>query len=174
MLKYARDYMDQWLARRAVVKLLSPYLARTRANIGTIPEIAWRDPYIVGFLTMLGSLVLIERSRGRISGEKLGLAQLAVWESITGLKDSRVGEDILMLSASGDEDFLEGCRNARRFLAVSFGEGDLDDTEFLAELLASPQWNVNDRPAVEPHGNPLTPWLWDLLFERRLQKFTAT
>lgn len=170
VLRIGREYWDQWSARRAAIDTLSPYLQRTRAHLGEIPQIAWRDPYIVGFVTMIASLLILERSAGRISGEKLGLAQLAVWERVSGIVDPRVGEDILTLSAAGDELFLEGCRNARRFHGSLRKDLDQRDIEMTPEMLASLSATGRSSDSLTS-TNELAPLLWDLFFESRLHPF---
>ncbi len=47
--------------------------------------------------------------------DQIGLAQLEAWIAITGYQDDQIGEDIQLLSAQADPDFLCGCQNAALF-----------------------------------------------------------
>jgi hypothetical protein len=118
---------------------------------------------------MLITLVAAMRVGRRLSHEQLGLVQLKAWQQITGLVDERIGEDILMLSASGHEDFLQGCENAAAFLremdhAVAilndeFGAAQQSPFE-ASHRQASSQASVANRAHVEA--------LWERYFERPL------
>jgi len=105
-----------WRGRRAVVAAVGPLVERSRCRLTRIPELAWLDPYMVGFLVMLISFVAKREVRG-IDSQALGLVQIEAWAAITGMTSDLIGEEVLLLSISDHGEFNEGCRNA-----ISFGE----------------------------------------------------
>ena len=115
--------------RRAAVAVISPMVTQSRARLGGIPDIVWRRPYMIGFVTMLITLLAKSETRGRIGTRQLALAQVDAWTEITGQYEDRIGEAICLLSAEADGEFLEGCRNASRFLEAYWGIHDTDDAD---------------------------------------------
>jgi len=111
---------DLWLARRgrrAALRFVRPYVERTRWRLGADPGQAWMEPYALGFLT--GLITLVARPlMGRSRGELLGLVQVEVWATLTGLPDVVAGERILTLSLGQDLDFALGLREALDFHAA--------------------------------------------------------
>jgi len=104
---------NSWRARRAAVSTILPLVERTRFVNGHIAEDRWLDAYMVGFLTMLISLVA-RRYIHSIDSETLGNVQAEAWQEITGLPGELVGEEACLLSADGHQDFMRGCENAGR------------------------------------------------------------
>lgn len=127
-------FLIAWKARRTVVRTISPWIALTERRRGPIPPDVWRNPYLVGFTSMLITQIILKHTRGGVSGDQLALIQLQAWQQVTGITDHRIGEEILLLSSRGDAEFAKGCLNARRFLNAVYGQGDLDDPEW-AEIL---------------------------------------
>jgi hypothetical protein len=83
--------------------------------MGDIPDTAWHDPYVIGFLGMLITFIAT-RSIGPLDTNDLAAVQAGAWTDITGMPGDLVGEDICFLSASNDNRFLFGCRNAESFV----------------------------------------------------------
>jgi hypothetical protein len=109
-------------ARSAACAMIGPLLNQSRQR-GTIPETAFRDPYIIGFLSMLITLIA-KRHVGPLGAASLASVQVKAWRDITGTDGALVGEEICFLSAGGDKAFDLGCRNANSFFqAVSEGSG---------------------------------------------------
>jgi hypothetical protein len=79
--------VEWWLARRArraALRFVRPYVARTRWRRGSDPGEAWMEPYALGFLT--GLITLVARPlMGGARGEVLGLVQAEAWAALTGL-----------------------------------------------------------------------------------------
>jgi hypothetical protein len=143
-------------ARKAAVAAIHPHVERSRAQLHGISEGAWRDPYVIGFLAMLITLVA-QRSERRLGEQALGLVQLDAWEEITGTKTSNIGEDICLLSATGDTAFRAGCDNALLVFEAIEAEGLGRDSLRHPDVGQGP-----DAPA-----SPSTT-LWSRYFDERL------
>ena len=100
--------------RRAAVAAVAPLVERSRYRLSQIPDVVWFDPYMVGFMVTLITLVARREVRG-LDSQGLGLVQLEAWAAITGMKSDQIGEEVLLLSITGHEHFGEGCRNAIMF-----------------------------------------------------------
>lgn len=98
-------------ARKAAVKTIRPLVERTRFVNGQITDDRWMDAYMVGFLTMLITLIAQRRVHS-IGSEALGIVQADAWQEITGLPGELVGEEACLLSANGHREFMRGCTNA--------------------------------------------------------------
>jgi hypothetical protein len=101
--------------RRAAVGEFEPLIEGTRLRLGAIPDIAWRDPYVIGFLGILITFIAT-RSTGSLDTDDLASVQAGAWTDITGMPGDFVGEEICFLSASNDNRFIFGCRNAEAFV----------------------------------------------------------
>jgi hypothetical protein len=101
--------------RRAAVGEIIPLIDGSRLRMGNIPDTAWHDPYVIGFLGMLITFIAT-RSIGPLDTDDLAAVQAGAWTDITGMPGDLVGEDICFLSASNDNRFLFGCRNAESFV----------------------------------------------------------
>lgn len=112
-----------WTARRgrrAAVAAIAPLVANSRYRLGSIPERAWLDPYIVGFMMML--ITLAARRAVNISdSQTLGAVQTEAWTEITKMRTSTIGEETLHLSATEHKAFESGCRNAIAFDIALYG-----------------------------------------------------
>ncbi len=101
-------------ARRAATAVIVPLVEASRRRLGGIAEATWSDPYVIGFMAML--ITLISRIEvGRLDNDALGTVQIGAWQDITGLSGSTVGEDMLHLGAAHDRGFEAGCRDAVTF-----------------------------------------------------------
>ena len=122
MLQWALDISRTRKARRAAVAAIAPIVEGSRHRLGGISDVAWSDPYVVGFLVMLISIVAKLES-SKISGDALCLVQCRAWEEITATESDAMAEQLLILSADRNRDFEFGCRNAAAFSAILFGTG---------------------------------------------------
>jgi hypothetical protein len=127
--------------RRAAIRLLRPFIARTRALSGPISEYYWTDAYVSGFLTTLITIVAKD-AVGRISDNALGLVQMEAWAELVGAPWELVGERMLLLSLNDDADFAEGCGAAivfgRALLTSSRGHGFARIGDIVSVLNAQP------------------------------------
>lgn len=99
--------------RLAAVGTILPLVEKSRLRLGAIPDAAWSDPYIVGFMMML--ITIIARMEvGRIDSETICHVQAKAWQDITS-QENPIGEEVLLLSAANNQHFETGCRNAAEF-----------------------------------------------------------
>jgi hypothetical protein len=108
--------------RKAAVALISPLVERSRHRFGQIPESAWFDPYMVGFIGMLITLVA-NRATGGLSSQGLGIVQGEAWAQITGGRNDLIGEEMCLLSTARNRLFQRGCSSAELFLERLDGSG---------------------------------------------------
>lgn len=108
------QFFRAWRARNAAVEVIESWLTKSRRRLGGIPESAWLDPYIVGFLTMLISLIATH-SVGGLRSQTVGNVQAEAWRRLTGCSSELIGERICLLSVSEDKHFLLGCQRADQF-----------------------------------------------------------
>ncbi|MGO4705587.1 hypothetical protein AB4072_07405 [Microvirga sp. 2MCAF38] len=112
--------LQLWKARRgrkAAVAAITPFVARTRVNFGGIPDSAWCDAYLVGFLAMLATL-LAHEVVSDMRSDALGLVQAETLAELSGLRTALLGEGIFTLSLDRDEQFEEGCQMASAFYSA--------------------------------------------------------
>jgi hypothetical protein len=129
---------DLWrarAARRVAVDVIRPFVEQSRARLGSMPEAAWYDPYVVGFLGMLIT-ALARHSQSRLRSQGLGLVQSDVWSDITGLPSDMIGQEMCMLDASRNARFEEGRGNAMAFFDV-LRRGLLEQGVDVADAAAS-------------------------------------
>lgn len=118
-------------ARRTAVATISPIVEGSRHRLGGISEVVWSDPYIIGFLVMLISIVARLESRS-ISGDALNKVQCRAWEEITAMTSDMMAEQLLLLSTERNSGFELGCHNAAAFSAIFFGADTLSEGTGLA------------------------------------------
>lgn len=100
-------------ARLAAGEAILPLVEKSRLRLGGIPDAAWSDPYIVGFMMML--ITIIARMEvGRIDNETICQVQAKAWQDITS-QGNTIGEEVLLLSSAHNQHFEMGCRNAADF-----------------------------------------------------------
>jgi hypothetical protein len=130
---------------------------------------------LLGFLSMLIALVAVRHAGGRMDSDQLGLTQMRAFSRITGIVDDSIGEQVCLLSASGDEWFLDGCRNALLFLKAYEGEcdpADADIGDFCEEM---PRTDISwvaaslDDAAAFGRGGAVAAALWQRYFDDRIQ-----
>ncbi len=101
--------------RRAATAQIVPLLDGTRHRLGSLPDSIWHDPYVVGFLGMLITMIAT-RAAGSLGRDDLAAVQSKVWAEITGASGDLFGEEICFYDAAYDNRFISGCRNAELFL----------------------------------------------------------
>jgi hypothetical protein len=111
MLRWAVAMAEVRRGRRAAVATIGPLVERSRASLNGIPDIAWRDPYLVGFMLTLITIVARIESR-TLQDHDLSLVQSQTWRAITGMNADLIGEDALTLSNSHPREFQHGCYSA--------------------------------------------------------------
>ena len=113
-------------ARKAAVTVISPIVEKSRHRLGGISEVAWSDPYIIGFMVMLISIIARIES-GKIAGDSLWLVQCRAWEDITRMRSDMMAEELLLLSTARNRDFELGCHNAATLGSILFGNPILSE-----------------------------------------------
>jgi len=131
--------------RKAAVAVITPQVDASRHRLAGIPDAIWLEPYVVGFITALITLVA-RQAVGSLSGTAMGLVQADAWAEITGLDAGLIGEEICLLSSMEDLEFAEGCRSASAFFAAHADK------------------------AVSPDGGADLAALWSALFDSRIDK----
>lgn len=144
MWHWALEWSRTRKARRAAVAAISPIVEGSRYRLGGISDVAWSDPYIIGFMVMLISIIARMES-GRISADALCLVQCRAWEDITAMQSDLMAEQLLLLSTDRNRDFELGCHNAAAFSSVLFGTTTLQEG---AGLPSAERWP--DRLESEP------------------------
>ncbi len=123
--------------RKAARAAITPFVVQTRQRLGPIPASAWRDPYVVGFLGMLITLVAT-RQTGPLGPAALASVQKGAWADITETEADLIGDEISFLSAGQNGAFDLGCRNATSFLAALNAVGAHDDVALGAPMPPAP------------------------------------
>jgi hypothetical protein len=124
-------------ARKTAVATISPIVEQSRQRLGGISDDAWSDPYIIGFVVMLIS-VIARLEVGRIADRALCRVQSQAWQEITSMQGGAVVEDLLLLSSARNREFELGCHNAATFGSILFG------TSMLLEGAGVPQPAMSD------------------------------
>ncbi|MGO4712001.1 hypothetical protein [Bradyrhizobium sp. 2TAF24] len=96
---------------KAAVALIGPLVDSSRSRLNGIPDIAWLDPYLVGFMVMLITIVA-KREVARLQDEALCSVQSQAWSEITGLRTELIGEEALLLSSARHQQFELGRQRA--------------------------------------------------------------
>src|SRR5712664_1049604 len=113
-------------ARKAAVTVLSPIVEKSRHRLGGISEVTWSDPYMIGFMVMLISIIARIES-GKIAGNSMSLVQCRAWEDITRMRSDMMAEELLLLSTARNRDFELGCHNAATLGSILFGSPILSE-----------------------------------------------
>lgn len=98
-------------ARKAAVSAITPLVNGSRIRLGVIGERVWLEPYMIGFIVMLVSLIARREVPG-LDQQWLGLIQAEAWAEITGLQPELVGEQVVVLSLIRHQHFMTGCHDA--------------------------------------------------------------
>jgi hypothetical protein len=153
-------------ARLAAEGTILPLVEKSRLRLGDIPDAAWSDPYIVGFMMML--ITIIARMEvGRIDSETICHVQAKAWQNIT-RQENPIGEEVLLLSSSSNQHFEMGCRNAAEFASFLVSRsvllrGEGEKNESLDYRSGSHEAALSDRYDVLA--------AWENYFDMRLSSF---
>ncbi|MGE5535540.1 MAG: hypothetical protein ACM3W7_08495 [Acidobacteriota bacterium] len=123
--------------------------------MGSIPDSTWHDPYVVGFLAMLITMIAT-RAAGSLGSNDLAAVQSKAWGDITGMPGHLFGEEICFYDAAHDNRFTFGCRNAELFLH------ELDVAKYQSEQ------KLSAGAAVTPSEPDVTSALWSHYFDAYL------
>lgn|GEM_PF-1892556 len=128
----------------------------------------WLDPYLVGFLATLITL-LAKRKAGPLKEEALAGVQETAFSALTGLEGALFGVELVLAGRNPTRAFEEGCGDGGRFFALLTGEplpaGDDDTPGWAAGFFHQPA----PEPAVSLAPAPLSPFqAWDAYVEPRL------
>lgn len=150
-------------ARLAAEETILPLVEKSRLRLGSIPDVAWSDPYIVGFMMMLITIVA-RMEVGRIDSETICQIQARAWRGITN-QGNTIGEDVLLLSSANNQHFEMGCRNAADFASFLVSRtvllrGDSDRNEGLDYRGSFQEAALSDRHDVLA--------AWESYFDMRL------
>ena len=152
MWSWAADLSRARKARLAVEGTIAPLVERSRLRLGSIPDATWSDPYIVGFIVMLIT-ILARMEVGKINSETLCQVQTKAWEDITG-RTGLIGEEVLLLSTANNRSFENGCRNAVQFSSVLvshsvlFGNSNDEERYSLDLRTGHPNTSLIERPDI--------------------------
>jgi hypothetical protein len=162
MWRWASDLPGARRARRAACALIVPLVERSRQRLGAIADATWSDPYIVGFMVMLITIIA-RMEAGKIGERALCLVQAKAWDEITA-RPGNIGEDVLLLSTAHNRDFESGCRNAIAFASLLLGSSLLSG--HLAGGLREPSPDLRDatEPAAPAERDDITT-AWEQFFE---------
>lgn len=136
--------LDVARVRNATVATIQPLVEASRCRLDGIPDSIWSEPYMIGLMGMLITLTA-ERQTSSIEGIAMRRVQTEAWRKITGL-DYQIGEEIMLLSATHNEQFLEGCMDAARIAS------EMHDCEAPLPL----GWNVPELGDTSPLADPLS------------------
>lgn len=154
-------------ARRAAKMAIRPLVEATRFRHGAIPDGAWQDAYVVGFVATLITMFATQQS-GPLRADSLASVQSGAWTDITNTPGELAGEQILFFSVARDMSFLKGCRNAELFFqslndgqaagARGFGDEDPidDDAEGPAAIDEISLWTYYFENHISAYGDPAT------------------
>jgi hypothetical protein len=143
--------------RRAAVAQIIPLLDGTRLRLGNIPDAAWHDPYVIGFLGMLITSIATYHI-GALDTDDLAAVQAGAWADITGMPGDLVGEEMCFLSASNDSRFIFGCRNAESFIQA------------LDAAVPQSQQLDEEHSASPPAEREIRSALWSRYFDAQLME----
>jgi len=158
-------------AVRAATRTLNPMLAASRARLGEIPPRVWGEPYMLGLVMTLITLMAQHRCGGRLSSDDLGLVQLQAWSKVTGMPDDLAGEQLCRLSAGHDELFEWGCVRAGHLFAQLRRESDAPSAAPGDEPEIDERWWASGLSAETPPRASIG--LWQLYFDERVQALTS-
>jgi hypothetical protein len=126
---------------------------------------------MIGFLVMLITLTA-RRSVKALSSHALALVQCEAWAEITGMKPELIGEEVLHLSAAGNREFLQGCRDAGEITRLleqrqRAGGNDLLAVSSVDSALALPPI-ADGGPVGIDQARVAISDLWEQYFETRV------
>ena len=107
--------------RKHAIDDIAPFLELSRRRLNGIPDAAFTNPYMIGYLSALITLCA-KRFMPSIGTSGLALVQSEAWARMTGLSGDLLGEETCYLSAARHPEFLDGCHNALKFYQALNGE----------------------------------------------------
>lgn len=113
---------DLWRARparKAATHVIASFM-RPQPEGSAIPGSAWLQPHVLGFLSMLVTLIALRES-GRLRSHALAHVQSSVIDELSGVGSDLIGEEICLLSSREDAAFAAGCAGARSFYEALLG-----------------------------------------------------
>ncbi len=149
--------------RNAAFATISPFVEESRRRLGGINDEIWLNPYMVGFMATLITLVA-QRAIGPLGSHALGLIQSDAWARITGLSGELIGEEISYLSSSENKDFAAGCCDAAAFLDALIGEPVREATDEWQLAVATASIGARSSANFD-ELNPGALALWSLYFD---------
>lgn len=162
--------------RKAAVAAINPLVERSRQRLLGIPEIVWLDPYMIGFMTMLITLIAKREAKLKTS-QALAHTQSSAWADITGMRGDLVGEEVALLSATRDEAFEIGCYNALVFGQTLYGgtaNADADLSTLWDETTRGAQLDF-ELPSMEAQEKAdAIAGLWADCFDAHVVEITTT
>ena len=153
-------------ARKAAVSVLAPHVASSRRRFGAIPDGLWLDPYMVGFVGMLITLIA-RRAVGPLDANAMAMVQTEAWADISGMRAELIGEEIFYLSSVQDKSFAGGCGNARAFLEAYFHQS-IEDEMMDWTGAAGAGVYAGSGEHLDIHAGGDASFLWRLFFDSRL------
>jgi len=94
-----------------VVAALGPLIQNSRQRLRGIPDTAWLDPYMLGFMAML--ITTLARTEQRsLSEADLAFIQAQAWSGLTDMDADLFGREVMLLAEAHDEQFYRGCSDA--------------------------------------------------------------
>ncbi|MGJ3261850.1 MAG: hypothetical protein ACFE0R_01320 [Salinarimonas sp.] len=140
------------------------------AGLGDVEDTSdsvWLDPYLVGFLATLITLVA-KRKTGPLKEETLAGVQEGAFSSLTGLDGTLFGVELVLAGQAPSRGFAQGCADGGRFFTLLTGEpvpaGDDETPDWAAGFFHQPA----PQPAIAPAPPPLSPFAaWDAYVEPR-------
>jgi len=124
-------------------------------TLGGIPDAAWHDAYLVGFLAMLASLEARDEA-GLLKSNALGLVQSETLAELSGETADVIGEVIYALSMEQQAWFEAGCSDAAAFHSA------LHRSEIVPAVVGDMRDGYPSEVEAELYG------LWQQFFEARI------
>lgn len=116
MLRWALQEVRIRRTSRHVVATLEPLVRASRRRLNDIPASAWLDPYVLGFMAMLITVVARAEVRS-LSDIELAALQGRAWSALTDMNADLFGPEVMALAEARNEAFLSGCRDAESVFA---------------------------------------------------------
>jgi hypothetical protein len=161
MLRWALRSARTRKTSKVVVALLTPLIQGSRLRLTAFPENAWLDPYLLGFMAMLITMLARAEQR-RLSDSELCAVQAKAWGELTDMNADLFGEEVTLLAETRDDRFLSGCRDAENVVALLPVTGLTRQNEMF-------DFEINTQ--IEPFGSATK--IWELTFDHRMVSLLA-
>lgn len=140
---------------------IAPMVESSEQRLSGIPSASWTDPYVIGFMMMLITIVA-KAASAKLDGDALCTVQTMVWQDITHRKFDVIGEDVLLLSHARNRDFDLGCNDASSFATV------LASSQIRSGGIASPAGDSNPLDADATRAREEILDAWALVFDAHI------